>query len=98
MIIKYDPLFIEKFKKLDVRIRKALKEKIAIFQKNPLDSQLNNHQLKDEYLGYRSIDITADYRAIYEEINKAEDRVFYFIAIGTHPELYENNVGRGELS
>lgn len=96
MIIKYDPLFIEKYKKLDVRIRKALKEKIAIFQQNPFDLQLDNHQLEDEYEGYRSIDITADYRAIYEEINEPEEVTAYFVAIGTHSELYGKKVGRGE--
>lgn len=97
MIIKYDPLFLERYKKLDVRIRKSLKEKIAIFQHNPFDLQLDNHQLEDEYEGYRSIDITADYRAIYEEINEQEEIIAYFVAIGTHPELY-SKVGRGELS
>lgn len=88
MIIKYDPLFLERYKKLDVRIRKALKEKIAIFQENPIDPQLNNHELKDEYEGYRSINITVEYRAIYEEINELEDVIAYFVAIGTHQELY----------
>ncbi|MEK7617094.1 MAG: type II toxin-antitoxin system mRNA interferase toxin, RelE/StbE family [Patescibacteria group bacterium] len=89
MIVKYDTLFIERFKKLDVRIRKSLKEKIAIFQENPFDPQLNNHPLKDEYVGYRSIDVTADYRAIYEEMNELGEPVAYFVAIGTHPELYD---------
>jgi len=88
---EYDPVFIQSLKKLDVRIRKSFKTQIAIFAKNPQDPQLNNHPLKREYEGYRSIDITADYRAIYEEVNAGEEPVAYFVAIGTHPELYEKS-------
>ena len=63
---RYDPAFIKALKKTDIRIRKSFKEKIVIFAKNPYDPNLNNHKLKLEYEGYCSIDITADYRAIYE--------------------------------
>lgn len=89
MIRKYDPEFIKTLKKLDVRIRKSFKERIAIFAQDPLNPQLNNHPLKDEYLGFRSIDITNDYRAIYEEIDEGEKIIAYFIAIGTHEKLYK---------
>lgn len=51
MNVKLDPDFFKKLKKLDVRIRKSFKEKIAIFVKNPLDPQLNNHKLQEPYLG-----------------------------------------------
>lgn len=33
---------------------------------------------------YRSINITGDYRAIYE----VKDGIAYFISVGTHHELY----------
>ncbi len=89
MIRKYDPAFIKTLKKLDVRIRKSFKKQIIIFAQDPQDPQLNNHQLKDEYEGYRSIDITADYRAIFEEIDEKEESIAYFIIIGTHSELYK---------
>lgn len=85
---QYDPAFIKTLKKTDVRVRKSFKEKIAIFAKNPKDPNLHNHKLKYEYEGYRSIDITADYRAIYEEISKDDEPVAYFILIGTHKQLY----------
>lgn len=88
MIVKYSPAFLKITKKVDVRIRKSLKERIAIFIKNPGDLWLNNHALQGEYLGYRSIDITGDWRAIYKE-TVADDEIFaYFVALGTHKELY----------
>lgn len=88
MKIQYDPDFLKTLKKLNVRIRKSLRERLKIFLKNPYDPQLNNHELKEKYEGYRSIDITADYRAIYEEINEDDRIIAYFLTIGTHEELY----------
>lgn len=88
MIVKYSPSFLAIVKKANIRIRKSFKERIDIFSKDPYNPQLNNHALKDEYQGYRSIDITSDWRAIYEEIIIEEETIAYFIAIGTHKELY----------
>ena len=82
------PLFLEKLKKADVRIRKRFDEKIAIFEKNPFAPQLNNHPLKEPYEGLRSIDITNDYRAIYEEVPSGTETIAYFSLLGTHDELY----------
>lgn len=90
MKVVYDPLFIRKLKKANVRIRKSVKDKLLVFSKSPNNSQLNNHQLKDEYRGCRSINITNDWRAIYEEVQISKEKVAYFIALGTHKELYKN--------
>ena len=54
-------------------------------KENQYDVLLNNHALSGEYVGCRSINITGDVRAIYEEI---KDNHFEFVAIGTHTELY----------
>lgn len=88
MKIVYDSDFFSKLKKVNVRIRKSFKQKIAIFAKDPYYPQLNNHTLIDEFRGYRSIDINSDWRAIYEEILVGEETVAYFIALGTHTQLY----------
>lgn len=88
MIIRYSPLFFKTLKKLDVRIRKSFKEKILLFAKNPNDPQLNNHLLKREYQGLRSIDITADWRAVYQEKHEGGKETAYFVLIGTHKQLY----------
>ena len=88
MIIIYDPAFLKVLKKANVRVRKSVKERMLLFSKEPENPQLNNHFLRDEYVGYRSIDITADWRAIYEEIYRDEDIIAYFIILGTHKDLY----------
>lgn len=79
MNVKLDPDFFAKLKKVDIRIRKSFKEKIAIFATNPHDPQLNNHALRKPYKGLHSIDITADWRAVYEEKQEGDERIAYFV-------------------
>lgn len=81
MKVRYSPDFFKQYKKANVRIRSSVDEKIKIFLEDPDDPQLDNHKLKDEYLGYSSIDITADYRAIYRETWIDDDVVAYFEAL-----------------
>ncbi|MBI4091978.1 MAG: type II toxin-antitoxin system mRNA interferase toxin, RelE/StbE family [Candidatus Levybacteria bacterium] len=88
MRVEYDPDFLRQLKKLDVRIRNRFKEVIIIFSKDPINSELNNHKLKDEWAGYRSINVTNDYRAIYEVVKVGGEAFAYFSAIGTHEKLY----------
>lgn len=89
MKVYFDAEFYRRYKKVDVRIQKSVDERIRIFRKNPIDPQLNNHPLHEPYQGYRSIDITADYRAIYEEFQEDDEEIVYFTTIGTHEELYQ---------
>ena len=89
MKVQYDPDFITKLKKLNVRIRKSFKERMTLFLQNPNNTQLHNHGLGKPYEGLKSIDITADYRAIFEEIQEKNETLIYFIIIGTHKELYK---------
>lgn len=81
--------FRRKYKKQNVRIRKAIDEALRKFSKNAFDLSLGNHGLERELQGLRSIDINADYRAIYEEVKEEEDSTFaYFDNFGTHEELF----------
>lgn len=88
MIVIYDPAFLKKLKKANVRIRKSFKERIGLFLKDPNDPILNNHPLQDEYAGYRSINITSDWRGLYTEKYTEEGIVTYFSILGTHNDLY----------
>jgi addiction module RelE/StbE family toxin len=68
-----------------------LHEKLRVFTKNPFELGLDNHPLRDQWEGYRSIDITSDYRAIYKEVQEGEELNAYLVALGTHEELYKKN-------
>lgn len=88
MTIKYSPAFFNRLKKVNVRIRKNVKQRMLQFSKNPHDPKLNNHSLKREYKGHKSIDITVDWRALYTEKREGKDTIAYFSLLGTHKELY----------
>lgn len=88
MKIVYDRAFFDKLKKVDVRIRKRVKRQMLIFSKNPNDPSLHNHALRDEWKGYRSINITNDVRALYKEVQIGQNNLAYFVTVGTHKELY----------
>ena len=84
--IIYHRNFKKGFKKIKLSEQKAFEERIAIFIINPTDSVLNNHSLHGKYLGCRSINITGDLRAVFEELG---DGVIFLLAIDTHSNLYK---------
>jgi addiction module RelE/StbE family toxin len=84
MKASYSKQFLRQYTKLPPKIRQKTDERIMLWQSNPLNSQLRNHQLKGKYKQYRSIDITGDVRALYlQNENEA-----IFDAVGTHSQLY----------
>ena len=85
MILTYHRNFKKMFKKHPAWIKDKFEERIKLFRKDMFEPILNNHSLKDEWLGCKSINITGDVRAIFEDLG---DYHFEFVAIGTHSELY----------
>lgn len=77
--------FQKRIKKLSPSIRRAYQARRDLFLKDPFNPLLDNHPLQGEYAGYRSINVTGDYRVMYELI---EADLSHFIKIGTHAELY----------
>lgn len=88
MKIQYDPDFIKQLKKTNIRIRKSFIKQIYLFQRNPNDPVLHNHELHGEWKEYRGINITSDWRALYEERYEEGEIIAYFSYIGTHRDLY----------
>ena len=85
MIIETTKGFDKQYSKLNIKTKTAFKARFEVFKSNPFDSRLRNHALKGKYLGYRSIDITGDVRALY---TIEGDLVIIFGFIGTHSHLY----------
>jgi len=77
--------FKKKFKKLSIKVQDKFFERVDIFKENKFHPVLNNHSVEKIFPGCRSINITGDYRAIFQDEN---DKVT-FINIGTHSELYK---------
>ncbi|MFA5755372.1 MAG: type II toxin-antitoxin system mRNA interferase toxin, RelE/StbE family [Candidatus Paceibacterota bacterium] len=83
MVIILERSFEKKYKKL--KEKEKLKQKINIFISDEFDPTLNNHSLKGKYIGYRSINITGDLRAVY----KKKDNISIFAYIDNHNNLYK---------
>ena len=87
MFVKFNQRFDKQFHKAPVKIQKAFGKRLDIFILDQFHSLLNNHALKGKYQGGRSINITGDWRAVYQTINQGSTA--YFIALGTHGQLYK---------
>ena len=78
--------FKKKFKKLSPKIKRNYFERVELFLKDPFDLKLNNHSVGYIYPNWRSINITGDYRVLFEP---KDDELVVFMKIGTHSELYK---------
>jgi len=70
-------------KKLDEKFKKILQ----VLQKwPPFDKSYNVHVLKWEYYPYYSINLTGDYRVIFDI--DVKNKKLYLLDVGTHSQLY----------
>jgi addiction module RelE/StbE family toxin len=81
--------FVRQFKKL---YRKALAEiqvafdsRLEMFLTNPNHPLLKSHPLRGKLAGCFTINITGDWRAIYE----LDNSTVIFLSLGTHSQLYK---------
>lgn len=88
--IEFTPFFDEQRKAAPEEVRKAFLETLSLFLEDPDHPMLRNHALKEKLAGYRSIDVTDDYRALFKESYSGERKVITFHMIGTHKDLYES--------
>ncbi len=90
MLVRFSKSFSKQYDKADEKIKSAFDKRLKLFLENPFSQLLNNHPLAGNFIGYRSINITGDWRALYCEY-KTDDEgfliVFYFL--GTHSQLYK---------
>lgn len=84
MITIYHREFKKSYKKLPPKIKEKLENRLRLFSKDEFDPVLNNHALKGKWLGYRSINVTGDIRAIF----KRDVESALFAAIDSHSNLY----------
>jgi addiction module RelE/StbE family toxin len=79
----------KRFEKDFSKLPKPTKKKVFLvlkkFVEDPLDPSLRSHRLSGRWNNHFSIDVTGDLRAVYVYI---KDDVVYFVAVGSHSELY----------
>ena len=89
MIILFDKKFDKRFIKQAKKVQEKFFVRLKIFGVNQFNSVLNNDKLTGKYEGCWSINVTGNHRAIYKILIEKDREIYVFIAIGTHPELYE---------
>ena len=87
--IDYSRKFLKQLKKSPLEIKIAFRKRLELFLKEPFHLQLNNHALTGKYSGYRSVNITGDWRATFSEYEDKTGKLVIFEVIGTHSQLYK---------
>jgi addiction module RelE/StbE family toxin len=85
MTIKYSKNFSKQFAKLPQKLKSRFIERQRLFVTDRYSPILRMHSLSGKYQGYYSIDITGDYRALFEIEGNT---IIIFGFIGSHSQLY----------
>ena len=85
MQIIFQSTFTKQYEKFPRKIRDQFDERLLLWLDNPEDSRLRIHSLKGKYVGYWSMNVNGDVRALYRHEG---EYIIIFAVIGTHSELY----------
>jgi addiction module RelE/StbE family toxin len=77
--------FDKVFEKLHPKVQNKCYEVLETYARNKHDTLLHNHALVGRFLGYGSINVSGDYRIIFEAV---DDETIHLVNIGTHSQLY----------
>ena len=79
--IQYTSKFKRRFKKLPKDIQHKAIKREKLFRKNPLNTKLRTHKLKEKLKNYHSFSIDTPYRIVFSlEVQKTVT----FIDVGNH--------------
>jgi addiction module RelE/StbE family toxin len=87
IILNFHKDFTRQAANLKPAQRKRLQASLKLFQKQPQHPDLYNHPLTGQWKGYRSIAFGGNWRAHFELTDN--DTVAWFVACGTHSQLYK---------
>lgn len=85
MEFRYTQKFKKQFKKLPQNVQDNFAERVDLLVSDPTNPKLRLHPLKGKFVGYWSMNVTGDVRALYREDG---ERIIIFALIGTHSSLY----------
>jgi len=82
------PKFEKLLDKAPRAIKRAYRQRLVLFLFDPFHPLLHNHLLTGNYKGYRSINVTGNWRILYKEIPDDKQIIVEFHLFGTHSQLY----------
>lgn len=84
MKIDYSKRFNKQFQQLSAKNQKQFWKRLELFITEPDHPMLRRHSLKGRLSNYHSFNVSGGIRAIF----KRQGEVVFFVAIGTHSQLY----------
>ena len=93
MKIKFSPevnVTLKKLKLEDPKMAVKAEKQLALFAQNPKHPSLRTHKLTGKVESRWSISISKSIRMVYVGVQKEKDEepTAYFVAIGTHDQVY----------
>lgn len=85
MIVDFTKNFRRQYQKLSVKVQYQFDDRLKLFLADPAHPTLRTHPLRGRYLGYWSMNVSGDLRALYVERG---DELVLFALVGTHSQLY----------
>lgn len=85
MRIRYLKSFKKQYKLLPAKFQRQFDDWLRLFMLDPTSPQLRVHPLKGKFIGYWSMNVNGDLRALYRWDG---DNLVVFAFIGTHSQLY----------
>ena len=86
--IEFARSFEQQLRGVPNEIKETFLDTLVLFREDPHHPFLRNHPLKEKFAGYRSIDVTDNWRAVFKETYAGDRIVITFHLIGTHEALY----------
>ncbi len=85
MQVQYSSTFKKQYKKLSIKLQTQFDQRLHLLLSEPNSPRLRVHPLRGKYIGYWSMSVTGDLRALYL---RQGAEIIIFSLIGTHSELY----------
>lgn len=87
--IEFHKDFEKQLAKLPTKKRTKTVDAIEEYARNPKARSLRDHTLTGMWAGHRSISAGGDLRLHFRIIIEDADYIIFFVAVGTHSQLYK---------
>lgn len=85
MYIGRSKKFDRQYNKLPKKVQQQFDSRFKLYLADETNPLLKTHNLSGEYRGHQSFNVNGDVRAVFTRVPEK----LYFVAIGSHSELYE---------
>ena len=86
--VKFAKRFRKNYQKSPQKVQKCFDKRLEIFIRGEHSPILNDHSLTGKFMGYKSININGDWRALYSTQIVDNKTIVIFEALGPHSQLY----------